>query len=99
MDGNIILNLKCFFGFHEYQPVDGLWWEYRYTTYTYYPPDLVGINVLKLYKCKNCDEMYKEYIEYYSKSQGYTYGFNLNRVIDDLELKGIQHITKFYANK
>jgi len=43
--------------------------------------------------------MYRKYIEYYSKSQGYTYGFNLNRVIDDLELKGIQHITKFYVDK
>lgn len=91
------MNLKCFFGFHDYQPVDGL--EYKYTTYTYYPPDLIGIDVLKLYKCKNCDKMYRKYIEYYSKSQGYTYGFNLNRVIDDLELKGIQHITKFYVDK
>jgi hypothetical protein len=92
------LNLKCLFG-HEFQPISGLWWEYKYRTYTYFPPDLIGIDIFKLYKCKKCNKLYKEYIEYYSKSQGYTYGFNLDMVENDLKLRGIQHITKFYDDE
>lgn len=84
-------------GFHDYKPVNGLYWEYRYIDYEILTPELAGVNTLKLYECSRCGKVKSKIIEIYSKPSHCTIGFNINQVIDLLESEGIKHINKFYA--
>lgn len=84
------MNLKCFFGFHEYQPVDGLYWKYDTTLCTF----VRGINVVKLYKCTKCSKIIEHVIESYPKGT-----FDLNTVRDQLPKLGVRHIFIYYVNK
>ena len=84
-----ILNLKCFFGFHDYQPVDGLWWKNHTTEYS---GILLGIYVVKLYKCSRCKKIREEIIEEYPSLP-----YDMSNVETYLENNSIYHISKFYA--
>ena len=92
------VQISCWLGFHNYKPVDGLYWEYRYRGYKYYLNELLGVDTVKLFKCSKCGKIHKEHVEYYAKSFGFIQGFNLNKVVDVLESRGIQHISEFYVN-
>jgi len=85
------LNLKCFFGFHDYQPVDGLYWKYNTVEFS---GIMLGIQVVKLYTCTSCKKIKEMIIEEYSHSQ-----FDVTEVKNYLECHGIRHIIKFYADK
>lgn len=84
------MNFKCLFGFHDYQPVDGLWWRCRYIDYDILPPSLIGIEVIKIFKCSKCNKVYEKCIEYYSKVD-----FNICEFAKTLENKGIYHISNY----
>lgn len=86
------MNLSCLLDFHDYQPVKGIWWKYRYKDYKYYPPDLMGVDMIKIFKCSKCNKIHEKCLEYYSKDN-----FNTNTIVEYLENQGIYHISKFYA--
>lgn len=81
-------------GFHNYKPVDGLYWEYSYQEYTKL---LEGVNTIKLYKCSRCGKVHAEVIEFYTKPEVFSLGFNVDKVVKVLEARGIKHINEFYA--
>lgn len=85
------MNLKCFFGFHDYHPVNGLYWKYNTTELS---GIMLGIQIVKLYTCTSCEKIKERIIEEYSHSQ-----FDIAEVRSYLEGYGIQHITKFYDDE
>ena len=85
------MNLKCFFGFHDYQPVDGLYWKYYTSEFRTF---VKGINVVKLYRCTKCNKITEHVIESYPKDT-----FDLNTVRDQLPKLGVRHIFIYYVNK
>ena len=88
------MNLKCFFGFHDYQPVHGLWWKHMLMTYTMFTPNVRGIYTIKLYKCSKCGKIREKIIETYSDNK-----FNLNDVRDNLIHSDIRHVNSYYADE
>ena len=90
--------ISCYLGFHDYKPVDGLYWEYRYRDYKYYLNELLGVDTVKLFKCSKCGKIHKEYVEYYAKPWVFIEGFDINKTVKVLESRGIQHINEFYAH-
>ena len=85
------MNFKCFFGFHDYQPVDGLWWKYHTTEFS---GITLGIQVIKLYECTNCKKTKEKVIEEYSYSL-----FDIEDVRKYLEIHGFHSILSYYADK
>lgn len=83
------LNLKCMLGFHDYQPVDGLWWRNNTSEYS---TMLTSIYVIRLYECSRCKKIKENIIEDYPRLS-----YNLSSVETYLENNSIYHISKFYA--
>lgn len=91
------LNFKCYFGFHDYIPIEGLYWRYDHTDHRYIPNGLAGVHIIKLYKCRRCGNIVEETIEYYPCESNISIGFNVNDVVKSLEKQGIRHIKEYYA--
>lgn len=91
------MNLKCMLGFHDYKPVDGLYWEYNYHNKGIFDSELVGVNTLKLFECSRCGKLKSKVIELYTAPSPFGIGFDLKQVVDCLESEGIKHINEFYV--
>ncbi len=83
------MNLKCFFGFHNYKSVNGLWWK-NHTTIS---GSMLGINVIKLYQCTKCKKVQEKIIETYSMPE-----YDMNNVKNYIENAGINPILTYYDN-
>ena len=89
-----LLNLKCFFGFHDYQPINGIYWEHLVQTYSYYPPSVMGIYLIKVYKCPKCGKVYEKIIETYDKDI-----IDVNNIASRFADAGIKHIAYYYDDE
>lgn len=81
------MNIKCMLGFHDYQPVDGLWRRNHACGNI-----LISICVVKLYECSRCKKIKENIIDEYPKLS-----YNMSSVETYLENNSIYHISKFYA--
>ena len=91
------MSFKCYFNFHDYIPIDGLYWRYKYKEYSNYSPNLIGIETIKLYKCSHCNKVVEETVEFYPCIPYYSRGFKINDLISSFKESGIKHVETYYA--